>query len=176
MQWNNWWNVTHTNVAYSYTVFLLQILCNLLNFRSNLTWCLHPLMNSFLLFNNPLSFYLIIRSMRCPFSGEHSGQKLIFVLPYTFSAIVYLTIDIVWSSFNDHYIFWQFCAFLHCSCLKSMLRFPTRALKDVSARPNYILFPLFALFSTSAQYIRSGIRHWFSNWQLSLFDSCNHTR
>ena len=102
MQWNNWWNVTHTNVAYSYTVFLLQILCNLLNFRSNLAWCLHPLMNSFLLFNNPLSLKC---SMRCPFSGKHSGQKLMFVLPYTFSAIVYLAIDIVWSSFNDYTYF-----------------------------------------------------------------------
>ena len=46
-------------------------------FSSNLTCCLHPLMNSFLLFNNRLPLKC---SIRYNFSAKHSGPKLISIL------------------------------------------------------------------------------------------------
>ena len=45
--------------------------------------------------------------------------------------------------------------------------FANCALKDVSARPKYILVPLSALFSTSARF-RFSVRHWFCNGHFSL--------
>ena len=134
-------------------------------FSRNLTWCLYPLVNSFLLFSDRLSLNC---SIRCTFSAKHSGQKLIFVLPYTFSAIDHLILDIIWSSFNDHTYFDNFVLILYCSWLKSWLWFANWTSKDVSARPKYILVPLFALFSTWAWYVRFGARHWFCNGQFSL--------
>ena len=99
-------------------------------------------MSTFLLFNSRLL-------LKC--SAKHSGQKLIFVLLHIFSTIHHqLILDIIWSSFND-YIFCD--NFLYCSWLKSWFWFANWALKDVSARPKYILVPLFALFTTTARYI-----------------------
>ena len=122
-------------------------------------------MNSFILFNNRLSLKYTIR---CTFSAKHSGQKLIFVVPYTFSTMDRLILDVVWSTFNDHIYFDNSVSFLYCPWLKSSLWFPNRALKDAFAKPNYILVPLFALFSTSARYIRFGVTHWFCNGKFSL--------
>ena len=69
---------------------------------SNLTWCVHPLMNSFHLFVNrlPLNY-----SRKCNFSAKHSGQKLVFVLPCTFLTIDHLIVKVIWSSFNNHIYF-----------------------------------------------------------------------
>ena len=58
--------------------------------------------------------------------------------------------------------------FLYCQWLNSLLWFENSALKDVSARPKYISVPLFALFLTSAWYIRISVRHWFFNGQFSV--------
>ena len=134
-------------------------------FSNNLTWCLHSLMNSFLLFNNWLP---LTCSIRYGFSAKHSRQKLTFALPYTFSTIEYLILDIIWFSFNNHIYFDHSVLYLYCSWLKYLLWFPNCALKDVSARSKYILVPLFALFSTSARDIRFGVRHWFCNRKFSL--------
>ena len=75
-------------------MLLLKTSCYRLKlFSSNLTRCLlHPLMNSFLLFNNRLPLKC---SRTCNFSAKHSGQKLIFVLPYTFSTIDHLILDAI---------------------------------------------------------------------------------
>ena len=114
-------------------------------------------------FNNQWSLKC---SIRCTFLVKHSGQKLIFVLTYTFSANYYLILDVIWSSFNNHICFDS--SVLHCSWLKSLLWFANHILKDVFERPNFILVTLYELFSTSAQYIRFSVRHWFCNGQFSL--------
>ena len=119
----------------------------------------NPLMNLFLLFNNQLSLKC---SIRCNFLLKHSGQKLIFLQPI-FSTIDHLISDVIWSSFNKHIYFDSSVLFLYCSWLKPLLWFANCALKDVSTRPKYILVPLFVLLSTSAWYIRLGIRHLFCN-------------
>ena len=153
----------YINTLFGLRTFVISIKCSTLG--EIISRCLHPLMNSFLSFNNRLSLKC---SIRCNFSAKRSGQKLIFALPYTFSTLDHLILDIIWSSFSDHIYFDNSVLFLYCSWLKSLLWFANRALKDVSARPKYIIVPLIALFSTSSRYIRFGVRHWFCNGEFSL--------
>ena len=75
-----------SNILLNFSYFHLKLL------SSNLTRCLHPLMNSFFLFNNGLS---LTCSIRCTISVKPSEQKLIFVLRYTFSTIDHLILDII---------------------------------------------------------------------------------
>ena len=73
-------------------------------FSSNLTWCLHSPLNSFLLFNY-VSFMSLKCSIRRDFSPKHSKQKVIFVLPCTFSIIDHVILDVIRSFFNNHLYF-----------------------------------------------------------------------
>ena len=109
-------------------------------------------MNSFLLFNIWLSSKC---SIRFTFSAEHSGQKLIFVLPYTFLAIDHLILDNIFSSFNDHIYFDNSVLFLHCAWLKFLLWFRNLSLKDVSrsfCKVDFVTF-ICVIFNISSVYL-----------------------
>ena len=57
---------------------------------------------------------------------------------------------------------------LYSSCLKSLLWFQTRSLKDGSPWSVWVLVTLYAPISTSARCIKIGVRHWFCHGQFSL--------
>ena len=126
-------------------------------------------MNSFLLFNNRLSLKY---SIRCNFSAKQSGQKLIFVLPYTFSTADYLILDF----FYDHIYFDDFMGSFVLFMVKIFVMVCKLRFERCFCISKYILVLLFALFSTSDWYIMVILRLDFATASFFSFSSCNHTQ
>ena len=121
-------------------------------------------MNLLILFNNWPSLKC---SIRCNFSAKHSGQKLTFVLPYTFSSIDHLILDVIWSSFNNHYILTILCFFgLFMVIIFVVICKP--GFQRCICKTKVYSGTFICVFSTSAWYIRFSVRHWFCSRQFSL--------